>query len=140
MYCCPSGGGSRKGALSDAAPYRKGVPRIECFSFCILLVFALVKTALHSSQEKKAKYQVLIAAAIMGNPVEKALQQLYAEVLSISEDSIGREDSFIGLGGKSSPELKPCPVMPEDLSLHAHGDYRQVIHSKQLSSSENAIS
>ncbi|KAI1458318.1 acetyl-CoA synthetase-like protein [Annulohypoxylon moriforme] len=42
----------------------------------------------------------------MNNPVEQLLLQLYAEVLSIPEDQISLEESFIALGGDSFKAIK----------------------------------
>ncbi|KAI0883623.1 acetyl-CoA synthetase-like protein [Annulohypoxylon maeteangense] len=42
----------------------------------------------------------------MNNPVEQLLLQLYAEVLSIPEDRISLEESFIALGGDSFKAIK----------------------------------
>ncbi|KAK5632495.1 hypothetical protein RRF57_008209 [Xylaria bambusicola] len=56
----------------------------------------------------------------IGNAVAQLLLKLYAEVLLISEDQIGPEDSFIGLGGDSFKAIKlkrKCDQLGIRLSL-----------------------
>ncbi|KAI8635621.1 acetyl-CoA synthetase-like protein [Xylariaceae sp. FL1651] len=51
-------------------------------------------------------FDIYVTVGTMGNLVEQLLLQLYAEVLSIPEDQISLEGSFIGLGGDSFKAIK----------------------------------